>query len=808
MARINGMDISIDIPGHNGAPFQVAACRGEEAISRPYRFVLDLICEDDRLDLRALLFRAAELTLSGPMSRRTVHAVVTHLAQGRGTTTGRGHYVATLEPVLAKLELSRQNQIYGTDEQVSVVDVVTAELTGTGARGPAVQAAARLDVDCLRTDSLTGDYPKRDYIVQYEETDLAFISRLMEHWGIFYFFSDDGETERLHLGDRNVAFQPIDPAGSELWDQPRDANRSGTGARMPELPFQAGNGMNADGQDHVFALTAEAVPLPHKIILRDYNDQLPQLPALHAEAVVDEAGHGVVASYGEHFETPEEGELLARVRAEELKCRALRFEMHTNCPRLSAGRLFRLSGHEREDFNQVYIVAEVIHEAALPRGDGGAGDTPAPGYRNRIIALPFDMLDKADFRPERRTPVPRVHGLMTAHIDAAGLGEQAELDGQGRYKVRIPFDMTGAEDGKASRFIRKAQPYAGKNSGMHFPLLKGTEVAIACYNGDPNRPLITGAVPNPITRSPANADSCDKNRIVTRSNIVLEMSDGKASRQAAGQGHLAGPQAAPKQAAYADQGHHAPLDGLSTVQEEDRDGDQDVWLRLDVPTSRTADKRHAPRHYLRLGQAPDAVEEELLPLPEDAGGPDRTIKNPEGWFQYTSGDRTSVNIGDENIYGIGTTHNRTNQKIENHGTQTIVNHAAVCVSQLYYREHTAMALEAVGVHAGVYGANVDLILGTSISVILGTSISYAVTEWKHVVKNLRATGAEHSKAALSTSEAAVNTTSTAIDKSNAALSLDKRAVAMERRMTCYNATELGIDQLQVAVQNANMTLIG
>jgi len=690
MATQDGIEITLTLSGYTGADLIVAACRGEEAISRPYRFVLDLICEDPRWDLRELLYREAVLTLTGRFTERRVHAVLTGFDQLGDVTSGRAQYQAILEPVLAKLAMSRQNQIYGTDEDVSVVDVVTAELTGTGARGPAVEASAHLDVDCLRTEALTEDYPRRDYLVQYEETDLAFISRLMEHWGIFYFFTDDGEKERLHLGDRNVAFRPIDPEREEAAaDSLEDT---------PQLRFEPGSGLQADGEEHVFALKAISRPLPHKIILRDYNDQLPQLPAMHAEAVVDERGHGVIASYGEHFETPEEGQTLAQIRAEALKCRALRFEMRSNCPRLSAGRLFRLTGHGRDAFNQLYIVAEVRHEAGLPRSDGAPEDAPAPGYRNTIIAVPFDMADGAQFRPERLTPVPRVHGLMTAHVDAAGLGDRAELDDQGRYKVRIPFDMTGAEDGKASRYIRKAQPYAGKNSGMHFPLLKGTEVAIACYNGDPNRPLITGAVPNPLTQSVSVAGSADRNRIQTTSNILIELGDGMTPpADPPGAGHLAGPV---RQTAARDAGHAAaPLD---TVSESSTATACDVWLRLNV----------ADKSYLRLGDAPAQGNAEEDPFTaQDVQG--EAIQNGNGWFSYTEGDRNDVTLGNSANYVAG------EQK------QVVGSSSSLAYWSNQYTEFGGTATKLyLGFVTNVFIINKnDYILGVKTAGVVGASIS-------------------------------------------------------------------------------------
>ena len=105
---------------------------------------------------------------------------------------------------------------------------------------------------------------------------------------------------------------------------------------------------------------------------------------------------------------------------------------------------------------------------------------------------------------------------MTAKIDAAGSGQYAEVDTQGRYTVIVPFDTSGRKDGKASAPVRMAQPYAGSDHGMHFPLHKGTEVLLAFIDGDPDRPIIQSAVPNPETPSPVNVDNQTMSAITRR----------------------------------------------------------------------------------------------------------------------------------------------------------------------------------------------------------------------------------------------------------------------------------------------------
>ncbi|MDR1042012.1 MAG: phage baseplate assembly protein V, partial [Deltaproteobacteria bacterium] len=111
------------------------------------------------------------------------------------------------------------------------------------------------------------------------------------------------------------------------------------------------------------------------------------------------------------------------------------------------------------------------------------------------------------WRPRRATPVPRISGQVTAWIDGSGTGHTPETDGWGRYKILFPLDVSGRGDGKASSWIRMAQPYVGMGYGQHFPLTPGTEVLISFVDGNPDRPVITGAVPNAETGNLVNASN-------------------------------------------------------------------------------------------------------------------------------------------------------------------------------------------------------------------------------------------------------------------------------------------------------------
>ena len=139
-----------------------------------------------------------------------------------------------------------------------------------------------------------------------------------------------------------------------------------------------------------------------------------------------------------------------------------------------------------------------------------------------FVAIPVAV----QFRPRRVTQKPRLYGVIQGKIDAASDGVRTvPIDEHGRYKVLLPFDIGGAAGGKASRWIRMAQTASGSGFGMHFPLHVGTEVLLTHIEGDPDRPIIVGSVPNHETASPVTSANASQSKIATRHGITVTLDD-------------------------------------------------------------------------------------------------------------------------------------------------------------------------------------------------------------------------------------------------------------------------------------------
>jgi type VI secretion system VgrG family protein len=484
--------------------YDVTSFVGREALGRPFRYDIEFLADSADLDLNAMVTRRGILQLDVRGHDHRIKGVVWQAEFVRALPYHKYLYRIALVPRLQLMQLSRQNQIYGTEGETTIPEIVAQELKGDVQRAD-VDSPRLLDSDFeFRLDR---PYAKRDYIVQYRESDFDFVSRLLEHVGICYFFqmnTPDGAGEKVIFAD-SKAHHPDIPHGGQL--EYRDAADG----------FSPGDFV-------VTELRPIARPVPSRVTLKDYNYRTPNV-ALKVDETVDQSGFGVVVLYGDHFRNMDEGKALAHVRAEEAACLKETFEGISGCCHVAPGYRFKVRNHIRPAFDQMYLCIEATHRGNKPMPGVAVRDVDGveqPGYEVRFTAIPADR----QFRPARVTPKPRLHGVMHGHIDSETLTSRAELDSQGRYKVVIPFDLSGRSKGKGSRYIRMAQPYGGSGQGMHFPLLKGTEVIWTCIDGDPDRPIIIGTVPNPTQPSVVTQSNYRSNVVRTTSGINMEFFDG------------------------------------------------------------------------------------------------------------------------------------------------------------------------------------------------------------------------------------------------------------------------------------------
>lgn len=461
---------------------QLRAFQGTESIGKLFSIDIEAVFPDkDGLDEGDILGADACLVLeSDGLERRRFYGMISALSDALDTTADHRAYRLRLVPRAHRLTLVNTQDIY---QDVSVPEILKTKLQ--------LLDLAAEDFD-LR---LTCTYPSREFVVQYRETDLAFISRLAEHLGISLVFEHDDGRDRVVFTDHEAGFGVIEGAS---------------------VPYRGGGERTGV---YAFALDRQLVPSTY--IVYDYNYRIPQVEV--RGLVQSETGFvGGIAEFGAHIKTPEEGESLARVRRDEHRSTERVYRGESDQPTFRAGGHFTLEDHPHVEGNPLLLV-EVEHRATQPAFLHGGAQEP-PRYDNSFRAVPSGFT----YRPPRSTPLPRIHGFVTGIVEGheGGSTGHAKLDEEGRYTVRFLFDIAPQERLKASRPLRMAQHHTGAGYGTHFPLRPGVEVLIAFLDGDPDRPVVVGALPNPLTPSPINVMNSGHNMLRTRSGVRLHINDG------------------------------------------------------------------------------------------------------------------------------------------------------------------------------------------------------------------------------------------------------------------------------------------
>ena len=466
------------------AKFEIASVVGSEELSQLYAFQIRMVgAAGATLDEDQLLGEPARLVLEADgVPARFVHGVIQRIESDVHAESGSLAWDITLSPRAFALTLGDVTEIA---MESSIPDIVTERLGRAGLK-------AGKDFEL----SLRGAYEPREFVVQFKENHADFVTRLTEHLGVSFYFRQTEDHEVWVFADANDAMT-TEHDGLKVPFRPR-------GERMD-----------------VFELRCVSNVVSAKVAVRDYNYRTPGVKLSEAQSTDSKWGEHF--EYGGHFKTPAEAQWVAKLRSEELACQKKVFHGKSARPELSPGTRITVEGHPSGD--KKLLITSVQH--SLTQSAFGTMSAEQGAYSNTFTAIDVST----PYRPRRRTPKPFVPGVLTAVVETAQAGEYSEVDEQGRYRVRFAFDRSDAEHGKASRPIRMAQPHAGAGYGFHFPLRDGVEVLITCVEGDPDRPIISGAIPNPATPSTVSDKNATRNVIRTGGGTEINIDDTEGSER-------------------------------------------------------------------------------------------------------------------------------------------------------------------------------------------------------------------------------------------------------------------------------------
>jgi type VI secretion system VgrG family protein len=401
---------------------------GDEGISRLFRYTIAIRMDDAGLDLEGLVGGAARLFVRARASGGAldVSGIVTEI--GLAAITGDGAlYVVVLEPSLARLSRSRG---YASFSDVSVPDVVESVLNGDG-----------IDVSF----ALGGSHPPLPFDMQYGETDLDFVSRLMEDEGMYFTVAEDGT---VVVGDDGASF-----------------------TNGPSLPYLGHFVPPSPALAALSSFRASRGLVTAKATIAGFD---PRVPASVFGSASAGSGLGEIDRFLPDVTTSARASLLARIELERARLEGARHGGTSNAPDIRAGEVVGVTG-AGDRFSGQYLVTGVTH--ALTPGDGAGA---CFSYGNAFTAIPAGQA----FRPPRRAPAPRVKGVLSALV------EDVDRDG---YRVKVKFPWLHDGEGESS-WMRVGHP-PGRGDESFLPEV-GDEVIVAFIAGDVSQPIVLGGLWN------------------------------------------------------------------------------------------------------------------------------------------------------------------------------------------------------------------------------------------------------------------------------------------------------------------------
>ncbi len=487
------------------ARLDVLAFKGQENLSKPYTYTVEFTSTERDLAADTMLGQDASFSLrAAPQKQRsfldlsaeqikplrTLYGVITGFKRDSGSND-QACYAVTLRPRLALLERGQQYRIYQHQSVPEIVESILRSRHGF------------LGQHFLF--SLKRDYPRREQVMQYGESDLAFIDRLLADVGIWYRFTSDDR-----LGIDVVEF--CDDQRLYQFDI--------------ELPFRPQSGLGSSGQDGVWQLQSSHAVVEKHVHIRAYQHRD---ASAYLSGEIDQT-RGATTTYGEayHYAEPysalgdrldqderllsESGYFYARLRHERYLNGQTQLSGISSSAILAPGQVLNVSGGAPAAFTTGAVITGLTTTAARDSS-----------FIATFEAMPYS--ESVCFRPKLQ-PKPQIAGTVPARVTSPKAHDPyAEIDIEGRYRVNFLFDRDTWKPGQESVWLRLARPYAGDTHGLHLPLIAGTEVAIAFEQGDPDRPYIAHALHDSQHVDHVTLRNYKRNVLRTPTNNKLRMDD-------------------------------------------------------------------------------------------------------------------------------------------------------------------------------------------------------------------------------------------------------------------------------------------
>ena len=457
------------------------AMSGSEKLGSPYRYDATLLSENPNIGLSEILGQPICIALRLPSGgHREFSGFVTRVSFVGGV--GRhAAYQVQFEPWLALMRRRVGSRIFQGKTVPFIVEKLFREHGFSDF-----------------SNALTGKYRKFEFLVQYRESDLQFLLRIMQQEGIYFYFKHHNRKHELVLADSISAHEAI--------------------AGYKEVPYYPPQQNERRERDHLDQWFVGRGIRPGIYTARDFNFTRPGKPVLsQARLPLDHAFNEYeVYDYPGEFEQDTEADVQTRIRLEEEQAPFERVHGEGNARGFQCGALFKLEKYPRKDQNKDYLIVEAGYTIQVSNYDSLDDPEAEPDVHVRLVAQD----SKIAFRPPRTAKVPTIAGPQTATVVGPS-GQEIWTDEYGRVRLQFHWDREGKYNADSSCMVRVSQAWAGQKWGsIHTPRI-GQEVVVSFLEGNPNRPLGTGRVYNADNMPPY-----DPSKTPTQSGIKSHSTKG------------------------------------------------------------------------------------------------------------------------------------------------------------------------------------------------------------------------------------------------------------------------------------------
>ena len=434
-----------------------------EGLSELFEVNVETLSEKENINFDDAIGRACTIKQITYDNKTRYYNGILTATRRTGSTTDLFHYHLTLRPWLWLLSRKADCRIFLKKDVKKILKEVFEK------------AGFTVNTDFVFRTS--GDFPQIPYCVQYRETDLAFCSRMMEHYGIYYFFEHADGKHVLVMANAKTSHKVIPD--------------------LPKLPFIHRHAGATRTKQHVHSWVSDRKLRTGKVHFNDYDYLKPGKNLKAPKESEEKYAHSKLEVYDYHhkYDEKDKGESHAKFRLEAEQAFDYRRSIHGDAASIHPGGLVTVEHHPTKSENQQYLIVGARHMYSSEQyrsGGGGSGDTYSGSYDILPSSRPYRSLPK--------TPKPRIYGIQTAKVVGKEGEEKEEIstDEHGHIWVQFHWDR----EPQKSCPVRVAQTWAGKRWGALFLPRVGMEVVVDFIEGDPDRPLVTGCVYNGDNKPP------------------------------------------------------------------------------------------------------------------------------------------------------------------------------------------------------------------------------------------------------------------------------------------------------------------